>query len=97
MKINLPVEIQTTAMNGKTKLFIAGFIIGAATYLLRKNEKISPQVNTSFDQYRNRLKEFFIEENIEAKMQKMFEYIDHGINKEDAFAMILMDSEIERF
>ena len=35
----------------------------------------------------------FIEENIESKMQKMFEYIDHGINKEDAFAMILMDSE----
>jgi hypothetical protein len=97
MKINSSAEIQTTVMNGKTKLFIAGFIFGAAIYIFRKNEKISPQINTSFDQYRNRLKEFFIEENIEAKMQKMFEYIDHGINKEDAFAMILMDSEIERF
>ena len=85
-------------MNGDMKPFILGLLTFAAASCFFSRQSIKQIKNkTSLDQYKNRLKEFFLEEDVNRKMQDMCEFMDHGINAEDAFAMIIQESSIERF
>lgn len=84
--------------NGNMKPFILGLLtIVSASYFFNRQSIKQVQNKTSLDQYKNRLKEFFLEEDVNRKMQGMCEFMDHGINAEDAFAMIIQESSIERF
>ena len=84
--------------NGNMNPFILGLLTIAAVSCFFNRQSIKQiQNKTSLDQYKNRLKEFFLEENVNRKMQDMCEFMDHGINAEDAFAMVIQESSIERF
>lgn len=84
--------------NGNSKYFIAGAIsVLIASFVFKKNDVKNLTNKISLDQYRNRLKEFFLEEDISKAVQEMCGFINHGINAEDAFHMVIQESKIERF
>lgn len=84
--------------NGNSKAFFVGLLTAAIIFSAIKKDKIKEVQNkTSLDQYKNRLKEFFLEEDVNKVLQEMCEFINHGINAEDAFYMVVQESNIERF
>jgi hypothetical protein len=87
-----------TKKNGNINFFFAGIAIAlGVSFLFKKNDIKDLKNKTSIDQYRNRLKEFFLEEDINKAIGEMCQFINHGINPEDAFHMVIQESNVERF
>lgn len=84
--------------NGSSKVFFVGLLAAiAVSSVIKKNKTKEIKNKISLDQYKNRLKEFFLEEDTNKMFQEMCAFINHGINAEDAFYMIVQESNIERF
>jgi hypothetical protein len=51
--------------------------------------------NVSLDQYRNRLKEFFVQDQIDDQMKYLCDFMSNGFCAENAFRMVIQEAEAE--
>jgi len=49
--------------------------------------------NVSLDQYRNRLKEFFVEDQIDSQMKYLCDFMSNGFCAENAFLLVTQEAE----
>lgn len=49
--------------------------------------------NVSLDQYRNRLKEFFVEDQIDYQMEYLCDFMSNGFCAENAFRLVVQEAE----
>lgn len=49
--------------------------------------------NVSLDQYKNRLKEFFVEDQIESQMKYFCDFMSNGFCAENAFLLVIQEAE----
>lgn len=84
------IRVETQKMkNGRIVFFIAScFVIGAALAQINK-KPIKTKIAATKDQYKNRLKEFYLDDVDEA--QKEFdEFVDLGLSNSDAFDLTIV-------
>jgi len=74
--------------NGKPILI--GALIGIALYEARNAKKFKEQIkdNTTMTQYRNRLSEFFEQDNMDQAFKEMTDYIGFGLSPSTAFEIM---------
>ena len=49
--------------------------------------------NVSLDQYRNRLKEFFVQDQIDDQMKYLCDFMSNGFCAENAFLLVTQEAE----
>lgn len=81
----------------KDKFFYAVAIVGLIAYLFKRDDITRLPNYASLSQYRNRLSEFYLQEDLDERMKEMCGYINHGINSDDAFSMVISSSNIQKF
>lgn len=81
----------------KNNIFYGVAIAGLIAYLFKREDITRLPNYASLSQYRNRLSEFYLQEDIDERMKEMCGYINHGVNSDDAFSMVILASNIEKF
>ena len=81
----------------KNNIFYGVAIVGLIAYLFKREDITRLPNYASLSQYRNRLSEFYLQEDLDERMKEMCGYINHGVNSDDAFSMVILASNIEKF